>query len=58
MRSASASRHACVSGPVPYPFGAPIDHRSEFASGGHFPAMEVPDLTVADLPAFLRTVRA
>ncbi|MGH8828974.1 MAG: hypothetical protein ACRDVZ_15520, partial [Jiangellaceae bacterium] len=35
-----------------------IDHWSEFASGGHFPAMEVPDLLVADVRAFLRTVRA
>jgi microsomal epoxide hydrolase len=32
-------------------------HRTEFDRGGHFPAMEVPDLLVADLRAFLRRVR-
>jgi epoxide hydrolase len=32
-------------------------HWSEFDRGGHFPAMEVPDLLVGDLRAFLRRVR-
>jgi pimeloyl-ACP methyl ester carboxylesterase len=32
-------------------------HWSEFDRGGHFPAMEVPDLLVGDLRAFVRRVR-
>jgi microsomal epoxide hydrolase len=32
-------------------------HWSEFDRGGHFPAMEVPELLVGDLRAFLRRVR-
>ncbi|HEX6418925.1 MAG TPA: epoxide hydrolase [Acidimicrobiales bacterium] len=31
-----------------------IGHWSEYGRGGHFPAMEVPDLLVADLRRFLR----
>ncbi|WP_315277366.1 epoxide hydrolase [Kocuria carniphila] len=31
-----------------------VDHWSEFALGGHFPAMEQPDLLVGDLRAFFR----
>jgi epoxide hydrolase len=34
-----------------------IVHRSEFDRGGHFPAMEVPDLLVRDLRAFFRLAR-
>jgi len=34
-----------------------IERWSEFDRGGHFPAMEVPDLLVADLRAFFRRVR-
>jgi epoxide hydrolase len=34
-----------------------IAHWSEFDRGGHFPAMEVPDLLVADLRAFFRPHR-
>jgi epoxide hydrolase len=34
-----------------------IVHWSEFAGGGHFPAMEVPDLLVDDLRAFFRRLR-
>jgi pimeloyl-ACP methyl ester carboxylesterase len=34
-----------------------IAHWSEYARGGHFPAMEVPDLLVADLRAFFRRHR-
>jgi epoxide hydrolase len=34
-----------------------IRHFSEFAQGGHFPAMEVPDLLVADLRTFFRPLR-
>jgi pimeloyl-ACP methyl ester carboxylesterase len=30
---------------------------SEFTAGGHFPAMEVPDLLVQDIRAFFRSVR-
>jgi hypothetical protein len=33
------------------PAGA-IEHWSEFAHGGHFPAMEVPALLVDDMRAF------
>jgi hypothetical protein len=32
-------------------------HWSEYDSGGHFPAMEVPDLLVEDLRAFYRPLR-
>jgi len=35
-----------------------IVHWAEFDRGGHFPAMEEPDLFVADLRAFGRTLRA
>jgi hypothetical protein len=31
-----------------------VAHWSEFDRGGHFPAMEVPDLLVGDLRAFFR----
>jgi hypothetical protein len=34
-----------------------IAHWSEYDRGGHFPAMEVPDLLVADLRAFFRPHR-
>lgn len=34
-----------------------ITHWSEFYAGGHFPAIEVPDLLVGDLREFFRTVR-
>lgn len=34
-----------------------IAHWSEFERGGHFPAMEVPDLLVGDLRAFFRRLR-
>jgi pimeloyl-ACP methyl ester carboxylesterase len=34
-----------------------IEHWSEFDRGGHFPAMEVPDLLVGDLRAFFRQLR-
>ena len=34
-----------------------IVHWSEFDRGGHFPAMEVPDLLVGDIRAFFRAVR-
>lgn len=33
-----------------------ITHWSEFYSGGHFPALEVPDLLVADVREFFRTL--
>jgi pimeloyl-ACP methyl ester carboxylesterase len=32
-------------------------HWSEFDRGGHFPAMEAPDLLVGDVRAFLRPLR-
>jgi epoxide hydrolase len=32
-------------------------HWSEFDEGGHFPAMEVPDLLVSDLREFFRATR-
>lgn len=32
-------------------------HWSEFEQGGHFPAMEVPDLLVADMRGFFRRLR-
>jgi epoxide hydrolase len=38
-------------------FPAQVDHWSEFDRGGHFPAMEVPDLLVGDIRAFLRRTR-
>jgi epoxide hydrolase len=38
------------------PSGA-IAHRSEFDTGGHFPAMEVPDLLAGDIRAFFRSLR-
>ena len=34
-----------------------IEHWSEFDRGGHFPAMEVPDLLVGDVRTFFRTLR-
>jgi epoxide hydrolase len=34
-----------------------IEHWSEFDRGGHFPAMEVPDLLVGDVRAFFRRLR-
>lgn len=34
-----------------------IMHWSEFGKGGHFPAMEVPDLLVGDLRGFFRRFR-
>ncbi len=34
-----------------------IAHWSEFEAGGHFPAMEVPDLLAADLRSFFRPLR-
>jgi pimeloyl-ACP methyl ester carboxylesterase len=34
-----------------------IRHFSEFAEGGHFPAMEAPELLVGDIRAFFRTLR-
>ena len=34
-----------------------IVHWSEFDRGGHFAAMEVPDLLVGDVRAFFRAVR-
>ena len=38
--------------------GNRIVHWSQFDRGGHFPAMEVPDLLVGDLRAFFRPLRA
>ncbi|WP_050514528.1 hypothetical protein [Streptomyces rimosus] len=35
-----------------------VVHWSEFDRGGHFPAMEVPDLLVDDVRAFFRLVQA
>ncbi|NYF26479.1 MULTISPECIES: hypothetical protein [unclassified Microbacterium] len=35
------------------PAGA-IDHWSEFAEGGHFPAMEEPELLADDIRRFFR----
>ncbi|HEU4545950.1 MAG TPA: epoxide hydrolase, partial [Microlunatus sp.] len=35
-----------------------IEHWSEFAEGGHFAAMEAPELLVGDLRSFFRTARA
>jgi hypothetical protein len=34
-----------------------ITHWSEYDKGGHFPAMEVPDLLVDDLRTFFRSLR-
>jgi pimeloyl-ACP methyl ester carboxylesterase len=34
-----------------------IAHFSEFEEGGHFPAMEAPDLLVGDVRAFFRRLR-
>jgi hypothetical protein len=34
-----------------------IQHWSEFDRGGHFPAMETPDLLTNDLRTFLRPLR-
>ncbi|CAA9583237.1 MAG: Epoxide hydrolase, partial [uncultured Thermomicrobiales bacterium] len=34
-----------------------IVHWSEFDRGGHFPALEVPDLLVRDVRAFFRPLR-
>jgi pimeloyl-ACP methyl ester carboxylesterase len=34
-----------------------ISHFSEFKEGGHFPAMETPDLLIEDLRAFFRPLR-
>jgi pimeloyl-ACP methyl ester carboxylesterase len=34
-----------------------IAHFSEFKEGGHFPAMEAPDLLIADVRAFFRPLR-
>ncbi len=38
--------------------GNRISHWSEFDRGGHFPAMEVPDLLVSDVRAFFRPLRS
>jgi epoxide hydrolase len=38
--------------------GHNIVHWSEFDRGGHFPAMEVPDLLVGDLREFFRRLRS
>jgi len=35
-----------------------IGHWSEFKQGGHFPAMEVPELLAADLRTFFGTLRS
>src|SRR5215204_6954624 len=37
--------------------GHEIAHWSEFERGGHFPAMEAPDLLVGDIRAFFRKIR-
>ncbi|NTU83190.1 MAG: epoxide hydrolase 1 [Chloroflexales bacterium] len=37
--------------------GATIAHWAEYERGGHFPAMEVPDLLVGDLQRFFRGLR-
>jgi len=36
---------------------AAVAHWSEFDTGGHVAAMEVPDLLVEDVRTFFRTVR-
>jgi epoxide hydrolase len=38
--------------------GNTITHWSEFSRGGHFAALEAPDLLVGDIRAFFRTVRS
>jgi len=38
-------------------YGNNITHWSEFTRGGHFAAMEAPDLLAADIQEFFRTVR-
>ena len=38
--------------------GHSIKHWSEYDRGGHFPAMEVPDLLVGDIRAFFSTLRS
>ncbi|HEY7068563.1 MAG TPA: hypothetical protein VH479_00540, partial [Acidimicrobiales bacterium] len=37
--------------------GGHMGHWTEFEEGGHFPAMEVPDLLTADIRAFFRPYR-
>jgi hypothetical protein len=37
--------------------GGEIGHWSDFDRGGHFPAMEVPDLLVGDIRLFFRRLR-
>jgi epoxide hydrolase len=37
--------------------GNTIKHWSECGRGGHFPAMEVPDLLIGDIRGFFRTLR-
>jgi hypothetical protein len=37
--------------------GHEIAHWSEFERGGHFPAMEEPDLLVGDIRTFFRNLR-
>ena len=37
--------------------GHAMGHWSEFERGGHFAAMEVPELLVGDIRAFFRSVR-
>jgi pimeloyl-ACP methyl ester carboxylesterase len=37
--------------------GGKMEHWSQFERGGHFPAMEVPDLLVGDIRAFFRRFR-
>ena len=34
-----------------------VGHWAEFESGGHFPAMEVPELLVGDVRKFFRNLR-
>jgi pimeloyl-ACP methyl ester carboxylesterase len=34
-----------------------VAHWSEFDGGGHFPAVEVPDLLVGDIRTFFRALR-
>jgi len=38
--------------------GNRIAHWSQFDHGGHFPAMEVPDLLVGDLRVFFHDLKA
>ena len=37
--------------------GGTLAHFSEFEEGGHFPAMEEPDLLVGDIRKFFRSLR-